>query len=88
MHIAIPAEDVETVIKAGNIVPKPLPQVTPDACPSPAAAYGYRMPGQRSPTPKGPTHHLVGLKRRNSNEIDENAWQMAKRMAPNRFVNI
>merc|ERR1711976_863455 len=27
---ALPTEDVENIIKAGNIVPKPLPQVTPD----------------------------------------------------------
>ena len=38
----IPAEDIETVIKAGNIVPKPLPQVTPDANPQPAGYPGYR----------------------------------------------
>ena len=37
----IPDEDVEKIVKAGNIVPKPLPQPTPDACPPPAN-YGYR----------------------------------------------
>ena len=31
----LPNEDVETIIKAGNIVPKPLPHPTPDACPLP-----------------------------------------------------
>ena len=44
----IPREDVENVIKAGNIVPKPLPQVTPDACPSPSPF----MHNRRSPTPR------------------------------------
>ena len=86
-NIAIPTEDVETVIKAGNIVPKPLPQVTPDACPQPAGYPGYRMQGQRSPTPKIPGHQFAGLKRRNSNEGNENAWDMAKRMAHNKYVD-
>lgn len=63
----LPAEDVETVIKAGNIVPKPLPQVTPDACPSPGP---YRYPGfpPRAHSPKG----LFGLKRRLSGSRYEN----------------
>ena len=52
----MPSEDVEKIIKAGHIVPKPLPQVTPDACPSPGP-FGYRLQ-QRSPTPKG----IPGLK--------------------------
>ena len=84
LNLAIPAEDVETVIKAGNIVPKPLPQVTPDASPSPAGYPGYRMQGQRPTSPKFPGHQFAGLKRRNSNEREENAWELAKRMAPNK----
>lgn len=44
----VPAEDVESIIKAGNIVPKPLPQVTPDACPSPSPYHQNR----RSPVPR------------------------------------
>ena len=51
----LPHEDVESIIKAGNIVPKPLPQVTPDACPSPNP-FGYRG----SPTPR----LLPGVKRK------------------------
>ena len=53
---AVPTEDVENVIKAGNIVPKPLPQVTPDACPSPNPPFGYRG----SPTPR----LIPGVKRK------------------------
>ena len=74
----VPTEDIENVIKAGNIVPKPLPQVTPDACPSPGPfAYRGGMHNQRPPTPKG----IGGFKRRLSEE--ENSWQY-KRMAPQR----
>ena len=51
----LPNEDVETIIKAGNIVPKPLPHPTPDACPSPTP-FGYRG----SPTPR----LLPGIKRK------------------------
>jgi len=77
----IPAEDIETVIKAGNIVPKPLPQVTPDANPQPAGYPGYRMQGQRPVSPKGIGHQFAGIKRRNSGDADP--YEMAKRMAPN-----
>jgi len=76
----IPAEDVESVIKAGNIVPKPLPLVTPDANPQPAGYPGYRMQGQR---PTSPKHQFAGIKRRNSGELDP--YEMAKRMNQNRF---
>ena len=52
----LPNEDVEHIIRAGNIVPKPLPQVTPDACPSPNPPFGYRG----SPTPR----LIPGVKRK------------------------
>jgi len=57
----LPNEDVEHIIRAGNIVPKPLPQVTPDACPSPNPPFGYRG----SPTPR----LIPGVKQ------EENRWQ-------------
>lgn len=81
----IPTEDIETVIKAGNIVPKPLPQVTPDANPQPAGYPGYRMQGQRPVSPKGIGHQFAGIKRRNSGDADP--YEMAKRMAPNNQSN-
>ena len=79
--LKIPADDMESVIKAGNIVPKPLPQVTPDANPPPPAST---FPGYRLPQPAALAKFLpgaAGIKRRISGE-DETSW--AKRMAPNR----
>ena len=59
---------MESIIKAGNIVPKPLPQVTPDACPSPSP-FQHNRPGM-PPVPKLPQ--------------DVNSLHAARRMAPNR----
>ena len=71
---------MEHSIRAGNIVPKPLPHVTPDACPSPNPPFGYRG---STPTPR----LIPGVKRKYIDFTEKTFFFKLKKLQFHEFFN-